>query len=343
MNSLEFVCAPPDCKATFKQSPEDFCVEEILGFEPDGEGDHVFLQIQKRNLNTQDIVDTLTRFADVKNVDIGYSGLKDRLALTSQWFSVNLTGKTEPDWLALENECVHCLTISRHKRKLKRGTHQANRFKISLRDLEGDREDIKQRLQRVQTKGVPNYFGEQRFGRNQSNIAQAEKMFRGNIRVKSRHKRGLYLSAIRSMLFNFVLSHRVKLANWDKAVAGELLVLDGTHSYFQCEAGDDSIHARIESGDVHASGPLWGKQNKEKGRIDYESPYFELETSILSEYAHWCEGLERAGLMYDRRSLRLPVSDLTWNFTDKGDLQLGFILPAGGYATTALRELCQLN
>ncbi|NOX42175.1 MAG: tRNA pseudouridine(13) synthase TruD [Gammaproteobacteria bacterium] len=358
MIPLAYVSVPPVCTAAIKQSPEDFCVDEILGFDPDGEGDHVLLHIQKRNLNTQDIVDTLCRFADVKNVDVGYSGLKDRHAVTSQWFSVNLTGKIEPDWLLLdgssmscssadsssiENQSIRFLTVSRHKRKLKRGTHQANRFKLLLRNLEGDLDDIRQRLQRVQTSGVPNYFGEQRFGRNFSNITQAEKMMRGVIKVKSRHKRSLYLSAIRSMLFNSVLSHRVTQENWDKAIAGELLVLDGTHSYFQYEEGDDSINERIECGDVHPSGPLWGKLKKEQKKFDYNAPFFELENSIMSGYKHWCEGLERAGLIYDRRSLRLPVSELAWGFVENDNLQLQFTLPAGGYATTVLRELCQYN
>jgi len=339
---LAHITEPPLCTSVFKRSPEDFCVEEILGFEPDGEGDQVFLFIEKRQLNTEDIVQKLQRFADVKNVDIGYSGLKDRNALTRQWFSVKIAEKIEPDWSALENENIRCLTVSRHKRKLRKGTHRANRFTITLCNITGDLGDLQQRLTHVQDSGVPNYFGEQRFGRNQSNITQAEKMFNGSITVKSRHKRGLYLSAVRSMLFNEVLSHRVSDGSWEKVVKGELLILDGTHSYFQYEQGDTAIAERIERGDVHPSGPMWGQLDKERSKFNYQNPIFELEESVLSRFEPWREGLEQAGMKYDRRSLRLVISDMSWNFIESDKLQLQFSLPSGSYATTVLRELTKL-
>lgn len=336
MKPLAYVTTPPASNAIFKQSPEDFCVFEVLGFSPDGEGEHAFLQIQKRNLNTQDLVDKIMSLAKVKQVDVGFSGMKDKLALTTQWISVNLQGLIEPDWSLLESEDITCLTVTRHKRKLKRGTHQANEFRIVLREIDGAFDDIESRLCMIQKQGVPNYFGVQRFGRNGANIVQAEKMLRGIIKVKSRAKRGIYLSALRSMLFNQVLSQRVEQGTWNKALPGELLVLDGTHSYFQY-LDDELVDQRVIHGDVHPSGPLWGKVGNQK--FDFSVAFFDLETSILKQYSQWCEGLEQAGLSYDRRALRLPVTGLEWNKLADDCLELRFSLPTGCFATAVLREV----
>ena len=341
MFQFSYLATKPQVSATFKQCADDFQVDEILGFDLDNEGDHVYLQIEKKELNTDELLQKIVKLAKLKQVDVGLSGLKDRNAITTQWFSVHIAGKQEPDWTQLNADNIRLISTARHQRKLRRGTHKQNKFTIILRNLDAgiqhDFDDMNNRLIQIQTQGVPNYFGEQRFGRHFSNISQAERMFKDEIQVKSRTKRGLYLSAIRSMIFNQILCHRVADKSWNKAVPGELLMLDGSNSYFQHDGDVVAINKRIESGDIHPSGPLWGVMKKDK--VDLSHAVFEMEQQLVADKTLWCEGLENVGMKYDRRALRLPVSDLQWEMINDNDLQLKFSLPSGCFATSVLREV----
>ncbi len=332
--NYSYALGVPLATATLRATPEDFEVHEVLGFEPDGSGDHALLLIQKRNTNTEWLARNLAKFAGVKQVDIGYGGLKDRNALTSQWFSVNLSGKTEPDWAQLESADTRVLRVARNRRKLKRGAHHGNRFVITLRDLDGDASELEARLHAVRAHGVPNYFGEQRFGIAANNIEHARAMFAGEIQVTDRHKRGLYLSAARALLFNAVLSRRVTDCSWNTALPGDALMLDGTHSFFIAEVIDATLKQRVHSGDLHPAGPLWGR-GASAARLEARS----LEEAVLSAYALFCAGLEHAGLEQERRALRLLSQQLVWEFGPERTLRLEFMLPSGSYATTLLREL----
>ena len=334
MMNYSYALGTPPATATLRTTPEDFEVHEVLGFEPDGSGDHALLLIQKRNTNTEWLARNLAKFAGVKQVDIGYGGLKDRNALTSQWFSVNLSGKAEPDWAQLESADTRVLRVARNRRKLKRGAHHGNRFVITLRDLDGDANELEARLHAVRAHGVPNYFGEQRFGIAANNIEHARAMFAGVIQITDRHKRGLYLSAARALLFNAVLSRRVTECSWNTALPGDALMLDGTHSFFIAEVIDATLKQRVLSGDLHPAGPLWGG-GASATRLEARS----LEEAVLSAYALFRSGLEHAGLEQERRALRLLSRQLVWEFGPERTLRLEFMLPSGSYATTLLREL----
>jgi len=218
------VLGQPDARGLIRSCPEDFRVDEELGFEADGEGEHLLIHLRKRNRNTDQVARQLARHAGVRARDVSYCGLKDRVAVTTQWFSIWLPGKPDPDWSSLEDDDVKILSQTRHRKKLPRGALRANRFTLVLRELEGDREALEKRLVRVLEQGVPNYFGEQRFGRGGSNLQAAQSMFAGH-RVKDRHLRGLYLSAARSFLFNEVLAARIAEGNWNQVLAGEALML----------------------------------------------------------------------------------------------------------------------
>lgn len=142
--------------AVLRNTPEDFEVREYLGFEPDGDGEHVFLHLQKRQLNTLDLVQRVSKLSGVPSRDIGYSGLKDRNALTSQWLSVGLAGRPEPDWAGLEVDGkVRLLSSDRHRKKLKRGVHRANEFRLSLVGLQAEQGATEQRLEAIAREGVP--------------------------------------------------------------------------------------------------------------------------------------------------------------------------------------------
>jgi len=326
-----YALGQPALQGTIRTTPEDFQVDEVLGFDPDGSGEHACLHIRKHGANTADIAKQLARLAGVKNMDVSYAGLKDRHAVTTQWFSIYLGNKPEPDWSQLENQSVQILTATRHQRKLRRGTLKGNRFKLHVRDLTGDTSVLEQRLQTISTEGAPNYFGEQRFGYN--NLEKATAMLSRQIKVKDRNKRSLYLSAARSAIFNQVLSQRVENSTWNQAQDGDVMMLDGSHSVFCVEQVDEEIMRRIREQDIHPTGPLWGR-----GELRSGGEVKALEQLCAAEYALFCEGLENAGMKQERRALRLPVRELDWRQTDD-ILELSFYLPSGSYATAVLREV----
>ena len=328
----------PAASAVIRSCPEDFQVDEILNFERDGEGEHLLINVRKRNQNTADVAQKLARHANVKVRDIGYAGLKDRNAITTQWFSVWLPGRPDPDWSGFESDDLQILQRYRHRRKLQRGALQGNRFVIVLRDIEfegqASQQTLEQQLAVIQKQGVPNYFGEQRFGRGGKNLSEAVAMFNGR-RVKARHLRSLYLSSARSFLFNEVLAARITQGNWLQALPGEVLMLAGSRSFFVADELNEEIEQRLASGDVLPSGPLWGR-----GQLASKQDAEILEQSTLAGQTVYREGLEEAGLKQERRALQLIVADFQWQWLHEGkNLQLCFELPAGCYATSVLREL----
>jgi len=332
LSQLNYAQGRPSASAAVRAFPEDFNVQESLSFSLDGQGQHAYLLLQKRNLNTEQVATSLARFADVKPVAVGYAGLKDRNALTTQWFSIDLAGKPEPDWGAFETDFVKVLEVTRHARKLKRGAIRANQFEILLRQFQGSKEDTEQRLQYVRTRGVPNYFGQQRFGHDDNNLKKAEALLGNSKKIKP-HLRSIYLSSVRSFLFNQILSQRVADNTWDKPLLGDVFMLNGSHSIFVADEIDSSIMKRIQEHDIHPTGPLYGTgESMSQGRVR------ELEDTILSRYPVWCELLEKFSLKQERRALRLPVESLQGNWADE-NLLLKFSLPSGCYATSVLREL----
>ena len=237
----------PPGRGLLRARPQDFRVFEELAFEPDGAGEHVLLLVRKVCANTRHVVRQLARLARVAPVDVGYAGLKDRRAIAEQWFSVRLPGgREEPDWDALVRPEWRVLRASRHSRKLRHGALQSNRFSIRVRELAGAAGALEQRLGRIAEGGVPNYFGPQRFGRGDSNLARAWKwLVCGEAPRPAREARGFALSAARSLLFNAVTARRVAAANWDAVVAGDVAGLDGSGSVFAVTAPQAELEARV--------------------------------------------------------------------------------------------------
>lgn len=330
---LAFALGKPTCQGVIRTTPEDFQVDEDLGFELSGEGEHVCLHIRKRNTNTDFVAKQIARLAGVKNMDVSYAGLKDRYAVTTQWFSVYLSNKSEPDWTKLNCDEIEVIKVVRHNRKLRRGSLKGNRFKLVVRELQGDTSSLEQRLQTVSANGVPNYFGDQRFGRD--NLAKATGLFKGEFKVKDRNKRSMYISAARSAIFNDVLSQRVAKANWNRPLPGDVMMLDGSHSVFVAEAVDDEMMRRVTEFDIHPTAPLWGR-----GSLQSRDQVQTLEQAVAEANPVFCAGLERVGLKQERRALRLLAKQLQWQREDN-HLELSFFLPAGSYATSVLRELIE--
>lgn len=329
----------PGCRAVIRAQPEDFIVCEQLGFDPSGEGEHVFLHVEKRLLNTHELLDRVSQHSEVALRDIGFCGMKDRNAVTRQWISVGMAGKPEPDWSLLEKTAeIKILEIGRHARKLKRGVHRGNRFSLRLTKLDGARDDLEIRLHKVASQGVPNYFGEQRFGRSGQTLVQARQWMRSPGRKLTRTKRGFFLSALRSHVFNELLAARVREGNWNRISGGEMCMLQGSRSQFVCEESDPSILERCKQGDLHPGLPLWGKgQAAVSGNILRKQTA--QHSAWLADVREICEFLESQGLELAYRSARLMADDFCWQFCDDGSLQLEFTLGPGGYATSVLAEL----
>ncbi len=319
--------------ATLKQTAEDFRVDELASFEPDGAGEHVYLLIEKRNTNTDWLAKHLAQHAGISPRDVGYSGLKDRQALTTQWFSILVRADKEPNWQALENDQIRVLKVTRHGRKLRTGAHSGNHFSLLLRDIEADAGQIEQRLSEIRRTGIPNYFAAQRFGHGAANLQKADALLTGKLRVNDRKKRGLYLSAARSQIFNEVLHARVLDGSWCQALPGDCMILNGSNSFFSIEQVDEVIRKRMEEMDIHPSGPLPGTEIPQTTAraADYE-------LAVYQRYTTWFAGFARAGMREHRRALRLPIGDLAGELREDG-LRLSFKLPPGAYATTLVAEL----
>lgn len=319
-----------------RQTPDDFIVNEIQSFELSGTGEHAFLQIEKCSENTEYVARELARFAGVRQRDVSYAGLKDRHARTTQWFSVWLPGKPDPDWSALNSETIKVLQATRHSKKLKRGSLAGNQFILRIQDWRGDHAILEQQLQRIKTGGVPNYFGEQRFGRDAANISKALALFSGG--KVSRNQRSLYLSAARSYLFNHILSARVANQTWSQALPGDVLMFDNSHSFFQAETLDESIVQRVVQLDMHPTAPLWGK-----GEVQTSAEVALLERQIIEQFGELAQGLVAFGVDQDRRALRSHIHALQWEMIRPDCLELNFTLNSGCYATALLREIVQLG
>lgn len=305
--------------ATLKCLNEDFVVTELPLQAPGGVGEHLWLEVEKNGANTAFVAQHLAQAAGVSERDVGYAGLKDRHAITRQWFSIYLPVKKDsgetPDLTLLAHPEFKVLAQSRHVKKLRPGDLQGNQFLIRLREVQGDRAAIEANLQAVAAQGVPNYFGAQRFGHDGGNVEQGRAMLAREIRVRNPKKKGLYLSAVRSFVFNEVLAQRIAQGRWGQTLTGD--VLD--------EAG-------------RATGPLWGR-----GRLASREAALALETEVAERHAALCDGLEHAGLEQERRALVACPIDLSWSWPAPDQLLLRFALPPGTYATAVLDEILRTS
>ncbi|MEJ7137874.1 tRNA pseudouridine(13) synthase TruD [Amphibiibacter pelophylacis] len=300
--------------AMLKVHHEDFVVTELPLQLPSGAGEHIWVEVEKSGANTVYVAQQLALAAGVNEWDVGYAGLKDRHAITRQWFSIYLpSGKTgeTPDLTPLAHPEFRVLSQSRHVKKLRPGDLQGNRFRIVLREVSGERQALEANLQAVATQGVPNYFGAQRFGFDGGNVELGRAMLAREIRVRNPKKKGIYLSAVRSFVFNEVLALRIAQGLWGKSLPGDVMTDTG-----------------------QPTGPLWGR-----GRVSTSGDAQALENSVAERHAILCNGLEYAGLDQERRALVASPADMSWEWPQADQLVISFTLPAGTYATSVLGEI----
>nr|WP_298250464.1 tRNA pseudouridine(13) synthase TruD [uncultured Halomonas sp.] len=324
----------PPPEGDYRARPEDFRVEEALDFVPEGEGEHLWLYIEKRDLTTAMVVKELARLCDASPRVVGYSGMKDRVAVTRQWLSVQLPGRQAPEGLgeALAERGVRVLEMARHPRKLKRGVHRTNRFRLRLTGPVAADEGLIARWERLLERGVANYFGPQRFGPDGRNLQRARSLLARGWRKRD-DREGMLLSAARSFLFNELLAERIREGSWGRLLPGEVANLDGSASQFRLETPDPELEARAARLDLHPTGVLWGV-----GGAPAEGGSLACETRLAERFPGLCAGLEAAGVRPGRRPLRLRLTDARLERGD-GELWLAFTLPRGAFATAVLREL----
>ncbi|HEY4340811.1 MAG TPA: tRNA pseudouridine(13) synthase TruD [Steroidobacteraceae bacterium] len=318
--------AAPQATGTLRATPEDFVVEEDLGFAPDGAGSHLLLKVRKRNANTGWVAQELARALGCHVRDVGFAGLKDRRAVAIQWFSLPATPRSMAEAAGLENPEFAVLEVHSHRRKLPRGALAGNRFTIRIRNYTGADSQLQARCESMARDGVPNYFGPQRFGREAGNLSRLAMPRPGR-------PDGFVLSAARSLIFNAALGERVRQGSWAGLEPGDVANLDGRGSVFPVTDVTPELTERLAQQDLHPTGPMWGV-----GELMSRGAVLELEQRIGAQLVEACALLSDAGLRQERRSLRLKVRDLTWQWGADG-VQLGFWLRSGSFATAVLREL----
>lgn len=324
---------PAPLTGHFRVLPADFIVDEQMDFALSGEGEHLWLQVRKTGANTDWVGNQLAHCAGISGKDVSYAGLKDRHAITTQWFSLQLPGKDEPDFAALPAE-IEILAQSRHDKKLRRGALSGNRFSLTLRHCSGDFAEAEAICQQISQQGIPNYYGEQRFGHNFGNLRKAERWFAEGIAPKQRNQRSLYLSAARSWMFNHILAARVKQGTWHQRVPGDVFMFEGGNAWFADDAADTTLQPRLEALEIHPTGALWGR-----GELGTLAQARELEAEQTTLFPIFCAGLEKQGLKQERRALRIKVGEVGFEVLDAETLRLSFELPPGSYATVFLEQL----
>lgn len=318
-----------------KQSPEDFAVIEQLPEEPSGDGEHLWVKVRKVGQNTQWLAKQIARWAGVKPRDVSYAGLKDRHAVTEQTFSVHLPGQADPSFSDLEIEGVTILDAQRHSRKLKTGQLIGNEFRIRIRGAQQHIEVLESNWNLLTQHGAPNYFGVQRFGHGGHNVDKGVQFLNDEIRLP-RHQQGIYLSSVRSYLFNEILAWRIRDGSWNRLIAGDFVQFNEGKAGFYCEEPDSKDTERCQQGTVSPCGSLPGIS-----RDSY--PALELrEQEILSEFSGLIGGLTRKKVSRHFRKLRVFPERPSFESVD-GDPLLSFFLPAGSFATSVVAELCELN
>lgn len=322
--------------ASFKQQPADFRVREVLDVDDEGEGEHQWLWIKKTGANTRFVAEQLAKFAGVHPRNVSFSGMKDRNAVTWQWFSIQLPGKDTLDWQQMMLEGVEVERVIRRTKKLKTGFHKANAFTIRLRDV-ADTERFEQNWQALCSQGTLNYFGAQRFGFNGSNLLNGRQWISAERPAKiAKGKRSIWLSAMRSYLFNQVVAARYQQYQF-MPLAGDCVMLQGSQSVFIAEQWDDELLSRLASADIQLTGPMPG----EDGVGNVATDALQFETSQLAQFDDWIADFAKVRLKAARRPYRLLLQqpELMWQ---NQDAIISFTLPTGSFATACINELIDL-
>lgn len=315
---------PPVCTASFKLEPEHFRVTELSDLKLSGSGDYLYLWVEKKGFDTHSVVMDLSRAVGIKPRDIGYSGRKDKQAVTRQWFSLYVPGGLSGH-LPAESPNYKILKTDQHVTGLSSGQHAGNQFKIRLTDVNGDRDAIEERLESIKQSGFPNYFGDQRFGSKYQNLTRGRRMLAGKLRVRERNQRSLYLSACRSFLFNEVLAERIRQDSWRNILPGDMGA--SPELYWP---------QTMSTYDSEMNGPLISLYGDGDSVMSGETKH--LEEQVYAMHQELCDGIRSSRVEWSTRPAVMFSNDLTYEW-DNVDLILRFSLSKGAFATALLSEI----
>ncbi len=336
--NFHYLYGVPKSRGVLKSIPEDFIVKEDLGFELTGEGEHIFIEVQKTGANTMFVAEVISKFLKMHPKFITHAGLKDRHGVTQQWFGIHLPGKETPDLLALQHPEFKVLQQTRHNKKLKIGALAGNFFELIVRNIDVA-SDLEMRLERIKTEGVPNYFGEQRFGHDNSNLLKVMAWSQGLARIPDRSRKSFFLSAARSYLFNKIVSARIQNNTYAQPLVGDQMQFSDGNSYFKATADQlADIQARFEKGLLRITAPMIGKGAWKDTDASEDNHVALFEQSLATLYPQLLSLLEKE-TETQRRAISVIPQDLSWEWHDAETLQVRFYLPAGSYATSVMREI----
>jgi len=335
LSSLAYLNGKPVAKGKLKAQPEHFQVNENLGFEFTGSGEHLMVRIRKTGENTSFVANELAKACGVKSKDVSWAGLKDRHAVTEQWLSVHLPKGEAPDFSAFLTQypSIEILATDRHNKKLRPGDLVGNDFSVTISEVTNV-EDVVARLESIVETGVPNYFGSQRFGNQGNNLVEARRWGRDNVRTRNQNKRSLYLSAARSWIFNTILSDRIEKGLFAQPVVGDLVQQDGERVAISND-NLTNVSELVALGQAQITAAMAGDNAlpTQEQALDLEQPHLDAEPDLMA--------LIRGNRMrHERRDICLMPRDLAWEV--KGDdVILKFSLDAGCFATAIVRELIE--
>jgi tRNA pseudouridine13 synthase len=316
-----------------RQQPEDFQVREIAAYAPTGQGEHLLIHFEKTSTNTPEAVRRIAEALDVDPAQAGWAGLKDRVAVTTQWAS--LFGASRERALALDLPGIRVLDAGYHPHKLRTGHLRGNRFVIRVQCDSSAVDVARDILERLASDGAANYYGEQRFGRDGQNAARARRwLIEGGRAPRDRFERKLLASALQSHWFNRWLAARVERIGLARAVAGDLMRKEDTGGMFvaaDASEGDE----RMQRWEISPTGPMYGDEMRwPEGDARAIEEALWAETGVSSETLR---GLRKL-LPGSRRTARIRPTELRVEAYAEG-IELAFALPKGAYATVILREL----
>lgn len=329
--TLNRITAAGDIRA----SAADFKVIEHHEVDFTESGEHLWFNIEKTDSNTAWVATQLASACQVPARQVGFAGMKDRHAITQQWFSAQLPKISDINLIRAKlPDQVTILEHHWHQSKIKTGQLKFNEFILVIRNVTGDQTTIEDNIALIKQRGVPNYFGPQRFGHDLNNIQQAKDWFTDKIRVNNKKLRGILISTARSHIFNLIVAHRIKHNLWQQVIPGDILQLDQSHSWFPVsDATGKELTERLAAFDIHLTAALWGEDG-----VQSTDQCAELENSIAATLTEYQSGFIKHRVKQDRRAIRTCPKDLHYEWQDNA-LLINFKLQPGAYATSVVREI----